>query len=389
MKKKALIIGCGITGSVIARYLAENCDYEITIWERRNHIGGNLYDYTDPYGIRIQQYGPHIFHTNKEAIYDYICKYASWEPFQLICGAVIDNICTPTAFNFKTIDLFYTESEAATIKQHIRDRFGDRESATVVELLDCGDDVIQRYAQFLFDKDYSLYTAKQWGVSPATIDKSVLSRVPIRFSYDEAYFKDKYQVMPQEGYTGFIKNILNHKNIAIKLSIDALEHVEVKNGSMLYVDGVKVDYPVIYTGPLDELFGFRKGRLPYRSLRFEWRHEERDSFQEFPVIAYPQAEEFTRITEYKKLPIQNVSGTTYAVEFPIPYVADTDNQIEPYYPVLTDESRALYFEYRHMADEVENLYCCGRLADFKYYDMDQVLENALLFCNQNFERECK
>lgn len=378
MSNKVLVVGCGIVGSVIARYLAEEKGKNVTIWERRDHIGGNMYDYVDEYGILVHQYGPHIFHTNNKEIYDYVRKYGEWEPFKLVCGAVMDDICTPTAFNFKTIDLFYSEEQATEIKSHIKEKFGERDSATVVEMLDCDDPVIRGYAQFLFDKDYSLYTAKQWGVSPKEIDKSVLKRVPIRFSYEEAYFADEYQVMPKNGYTAFVKNILNHENINVLLNQEALEHLSIVDGITLCMDGEPVDYPVIYTGPVDELFGFDKGKLPYRSLRFEWKHEDTDSFQEMPVVAYPQAKDFTRITEYKKLPVQECKGTTYAVEYPLPYRPDKVD-MEPYYPVLTEESQKLYQQYRNQADAIKNLYCCGRLADFKYYDMDKAIESAFAF----------
>ncbi len=377
MKDRVLIVGCGIVGSVIARQLAER-NINVLVWERRNHIGGNLYDFEDEYGIRVHQYGPHIFHTKKKEIYEYICKYGEWEPFKLVCGAVIDGICTPTAFNFKTIDLFYSKEKAAEIKQHIKQKFVNRDSATVVELLDCDDPIIQEYAQFLFDKDYSLYTAKQWGVSPKTIDKNVLKRVPIRFSYEEAYFADQYQVMPKEGYTQFIHKLLDHPNISVKLNIDALTHIEIRKDNTLYIDGELANYPVIYTGPLDELFRFDRGRLPYRSLRFEWKHDQIDSFQEMPVVAYPQAKDFTRITEYKKLPVQDKEGTTYAIEYPLPY-SPNNVEMEPYYPVLTEESQKLYLEYYDQVKEIDNLFCCGRLADFKYYDMDQAIESAFNF----------
>ena len=378
MTNKALVIGCGIVGSVIARYLAEEKNLEVTIWERRNHVGGNIYDYIDEHGIRVHQYGPHIFHTNNEEIFEYIKKYGEWEEFKLICGAVIDGKCSPTAFNYKTIDLFYSKDEAKALKEHIKNTFGNRKSATVVELLDCDDDLIRKYAQFLFDKDYSLYTAKQWGVSPNEIDKSVLKRVPIRFSYDEAYFEDKYQVMPKHGYTKFVENILRHPKIKVELGMDALKHIKIVENDKIYVDGKNVNYPVIYTGAVDELFAFSKGKLPYRSLRFEWHYEETDSFQEMPVVAYPQADKFTRITEYKKLPIQKNIGTSYAIEYPLSYETN-DVKMEPYYPVLTDNSNILYKKYADAAQNIENLFLCGRLAEFKYYDMDDAIANALIF----------
>lgn len=375
MKNKALIVGCGLSGAVVARYLAEEKGLKVTMWERRNHIGGNMYDYVDNYGVLVHKYGPHIFHTNSEDIYNYIKKFGEWDKFNLVCGAVIDNICSPTAFNFKTIDLFYSKEDAGNLKEHIKNKYGDKDSATVVELLNCDDQVIREFAQFLFDKDYSLYTAKQWGVSPKDIDPSVLKRVPIRFSYDENYFSDKYQFMPKGGYTKFIKNILNRPNINIELNKEALNHLKIKDNS-IYVNNKIIDYPLIYTGPLDELFNNIYGKLPYRSLKFKWVHENIDSYQDFPVVAYPQEKEFTRITEYKKLPNQSVKGTTYAIEYPIPYNKN-NIRIEPYYPVLTEESQKQYSKYLKLADKIDNLYLCGRLADFKYYNMDQALERAL------------
>lgn len=375
MKSKAVVIGCGLVGSVIARSLAENNRMEVEIFERRNHIGGNLYDYVDEHGIRVHQYGPHIFHTNDKEIYDYICRFASWNPFKLVCGAEIDGVCVPTAFNFKSIDLFYSPEKAAEIKTHIRESFGNRNSATVLELLESSDPVIRQYAQFLYEKDYAPYTAKQWGISPTEIDSSVLKRVPIRFSYEEAYFTDRFQVMPKDGYTGFIKNVLNHEKIHVNLSEDGRSHLKTDINGALHFDGKVVDFPVIYTGPIDELFSCMFGKLPYRSLRFEWRYENIDSLQSMPIVAYPSASGFTRITEYKKLPPQDVSGTSYAVEYPIPY--EPGKKMEPYYPILTENSQKLFQKYSKLAKSVKHLYCCGRLAEFKYFDMDQAIRSAL------------
>lgn len=376
---KALIVGCGIVGCTVARILADR-GWTVRIVDRRDHIGGNLYDYRDEHGILVQQYGPHIFHTNSERVFEFVNRYSRWNKFNLVCGAVIDGICTPTAFNLKTIDLFFDKAKAEEIKQHIRERFPGRESATVVELLDCDDAVIRDYAQFLFDKDYSLYTAKQWGISPSEIDKSVLKRVPIRFTYEEAYFKDKYQVMPENGYTSFIRNLIDHPAISVTLNYEAMEHITIRDNAV-YLDGKKADYPVVYTGPLDELFHYEYGRLPYRSLRFEWIYRDAESYQDLPVVAYPQAEKFTRITEYKKLPVQDVRGTTCAVEYPVPYEADADTSVEPYYPVLTEASKKAYSTYADAAAKVSGLYCAGRLADFRYYNMDQALERAFDFAD--------
>lgn len=371
--KQALVVGCGLSGAVVARELAEH-GYKVKILERRNHVGGNMYDYVDEYGILVHKYGPHTFHTKKKNLYDYMCKYEEWDEFHLTCGAEINGICTPTPFNYQTIDDFYGEHEAINLKKEIEKTFPGRKTATVVETLNCGNDAVEGYAQFLFDNDYSLYSAKQWGVSPSEIDPSILKRVPLRFNYEIGYFDDVYQVMPHTGFTRFFENILKNDNITVELGVDALELLDIVDGKLIY-DGQEVEYPVVYSGPLDELFHAEFGELPYRSLRFEWKHEEIDSFQNMPVVAYPQAPDFVRIIEYKKLPVQHVKGTTYEVEYSLPYKPGDKN--EPYYPLLTDESQKAYENYKKRADDIKYLYVCGRLGNFKYYNMDQALEVAL------------
>lgn len=376
LKCDVLVVGCGLTGSVIARHLAEK-GKRVLILERRDHIGGNMFDYKDEHGFLVQKYGPHAFHTVKKPLYDFIHRYEEWEDFKLTCGAVINGISTPSPFNFRTIDDFFTAERSAEIKTHIKSVFGNRSTATVVEALKCGDPIVQNYARFLFDNDYSLYTAKQWGVSPSEIDVSVLKRVPLRFSYDVGYFDDEFQVMPKHSFTAFFENLLRHANITIRFGVDALEHLKI-NGKQIYFDDAVINIPVFYSGALDELFDYKFEPLPYRSLRFEWKYENKDSVQDMPIVAYPQAEGFTRITEYKKLPVQDKPGSICAIEYPQKYEPGKN---EPYYPVLTKKSMAQYSEYKKLADSVENLICCGRLGDFKYYNMDQALERALQVCH--------
>lgn len=374
--EKVLIIGAGLSGAVIARYLAEK-GQQVDIWEKRSHIAGNMYDYEDDHGFLVQKYGPHTFHTKKRELYEYMCRYEDWQDYKLTCGAVWDGKYTPTPFNFTTIDTFYPEEKAEELKKHLLLAFKGRSTATVAEVLGNEDPLVREYAEFLFRNDYAPYTAKQWGVSPEEIDPSVLARVPLRFSYDVGYFDDPYQVMPVHSFTSFFENLLHHSNIYVELGQDALKQLEIKDNQVT-VDGRPFAGLVIYTGPIDELFHLKYGKLPYRSLRFEWKYSENESIQDAPVVAYPQEKGFTRITEYKKLPVQDKSGSSYALEYPLPYEEGKD--MEPYYPVLTKESKEQYAKYKVLAEKVPNLICCGRLADFKYYNMDQALERALDIC---------
>lgn len=368
-----LVVGCGLSGAVIARYMAEQ-GKKVELWERRDHIGGNMYDYMDEHGFLVQKYGPHTFHTKNKELYDYMCRFEQWQNYKLTCGAVWDGKYTPTPFNFTTIDTFFSREQGEQLKEKLKTAFAGREFATVVEVLEHPDPDIRGYAEYLFRNDYAPYTAKQWGVSPEEIDPSVLNRVPLRFSYEEGYFDDRYQVMPEHSFTRFFENLLNHPSIEVKLGVEALEHLCVK-GEKLFLNGEEVVIPVVYTGALDELFGCVYGRLPYRSLRFEWKHTEQNSVQPAPVVAYPQEAGYTRITEYKKLPVQAGPGSSYAVEYPLP--CREGEKLEPYYPVLTARSQEQYGRYKALAEQIPNLICCGRLADFKYYNMDQALARAL------------
>jgi len=368
-----VIIGAGVAGCTIARRLAER-GMRVLIPDRRGHIGGNAYDAPDEHGIRVQRYGPHIFHTSDEDVYGWITRFCEPEPYRPTTAAVIDGISTPAPFNFRTIDQFYAPETAATLKRKLKEHYPGRESVPVTELLASDDEGIREFAAFLFEKDYKLYTAKQWNLKPEEVDPSVLKRVPVLLSYADRY-TDRWQFIPRGGFTAFFERMLDHPNIEVRLGTDALEHLapDETAGKMLF-DGE--DVPVVWTGAVDELFGYRFGVLPYRSLRFEFRSLEQDSFQEAAVTAYPQAEGYTRITEYTKIPPQDGKGwTSIAIEYPIPFDPASGN--ERYYPVLTAESQALNERYQEYAKRFRNLSLCGRLAEFRYLEMDQVIKEAL------------
>lgn len=377
MKYDYVIVGAGLSGGIIARKLAEEQGKKILIVERRNHVAGNMYDYEDEHGIKVQKYGPHAFHTKEKRLNDFVVQYCTPVPYRTKSEAVIDGISTPSPFNFKTIEQFHDKKTADRLKQLLLNYYGGREEVTVVEMLQCDQPEIREWAQFLFDKDYKLYTAKQWNLDPSEIDPSVLKRVPIVCSYRDTYFMDEYEFIPKEGFVGLYEKLTDHPNIMIQLGIDALEHLEVDeaNKQVLY-DREVVN--LIYTGAIDELFGYKYGILPYRSLRFDFKSFEKDSFQNTAIVAYPQEKGFTRVTEYTKMPYQDANGwTTVAYEYSLTYDKSAKEGSEPYYPVLTEDSMKTYESYKEYASHFKNLHLCGRLADFKYYNMDQCVLRAL------------
>lgn len=380
MKYDYIVVGAGLAGGILARKLAES-GKRILIVERRNHIAGNTYDFTDANGIKVQKYGPHVLHTNSDIVYQFITQFCEPVAYRTKCEAVIDGRSTPSPFNFKTIDQFYDSENAAFLKQKLLENYPGRASVTVVEMLASEIAEIRAYAQFLFDKDYKLYTAKQWNLQPEEIDPSVLKRVPIVLSYGDTYFYDKYEFMPQEGFESMYRKIVDFPGIDILLGVDALEHISIdETQNTVFYDDEKVK--IIYTGAIDELFGYKFGVLPYRSLHFDFRSLHTDSFQNVAIVAYPQAEEYTRITEYTKMPCQNCNGwTNIAYEFPITYDKNAATGNEPYYPVLTEKSKKKFETYKQYASKFGNLILCGRLADFKYYNMDQVILRALELYN--------
>lgn len=381
-----VIIGAGLSGGVIARKIAEELNKKVLIVERRNHISGNMYDYTDEHGIKVQKYGPHTFHTKNKVANDFVSRFCTPVPYKTKCEAVIDHISTPSPFNFKTIEQFNTKEKANFLKNILIEFYKGMEEVTVVDMLQCQNEYIRNWAQFLFDKDYKLYTAKQWNLNPADIDPSVLKRVPIVLSYRDTYFDDEYEFIPKEGFTDFYTNLIDHPNITVKTGIDALPLLSIdEENNKIQFEGKNVN--VVYTGAIDELFSYKLGVLPYRSLLFKFMSYKTDSFQNTAIVAYPQVKDYTRITEYTKMPYQKADGwTTVAYEYPLTYQKDDNSNIEPYYPVLTESSKKLYEQYSLLAKNFSNLTLCGRLADFKYYNMDQCVIRALDIFNSIKEK---
>ena len=376
-----LVVGCGFTGGIIAYLAANRLNKKVLIVDKRSHIAGNMYDELDEEtGILIQRYGPHSFHTESEEVYRLLCEIGEWEPFILRARVEVQGKNTPSPFNFKTVDDFFSPKEAHKIKTHLANSFSYRPKVTITEMMSSQDPIVREYAQFLYREDYCPYTAKQWGIKPDELDISVLQRVPVRLSYDDRYFDDRFQMQPKGGYTKFFKKMLLSSNIRMELNTDIREHLTLQdNGTILFDDAI-LKIPMVYTGALDELFECSFGKLPYRSLSFDYQTISVSDFQETPGVAYPFAEKYTRITEFSKLmPLPPKTGKTIiAYEYPVQY----GNGNEPYYPILTQESSKIYEKYCELAEKYPLLYYCGRLGDFKYYNMD----NAILRAMEIFEK---
>ena len=370
-----IVVGAGFSGSVTARKLAES-GKKILILERRNHIAGNMYDEIDANGILVQRYGPHIFHTNSKEAYDFITRYDDWTEYHHRCSVVINEVVTPSPANFKTIDLLYDKSEAETLKAALTNHYRGKKSITILEMLGCEEITIRKYAEKLFELNYRPYTVKQWGIAPEEIDPSILRRVPVRLDYTDGYFEDTYQVLPKNGYTHFFKKLLDHPNINMQLNTDAMSLLKVDSANrQILFDGNPLAIPVIYTGSIDELLDNRYGQLPYRSMVFDFHTKSVESFQEAPVVSHPAASGYIRVTEYKKLPPQTVPDITSVVyDYPVP--ANKSNRKEQYYPILTNDNTLLYNKYYADLSGIPNLNLCGRLADYKYYDMDATILRA-------------
>lgn len=385
-----IVVGCGLCGMIIARKMAEK-GKKVLIIEKREHIGGNTYDYIDDNGILVQKYGPHVFFTDNDKIKEFINSFVDTIPFYAEYRTMIDGKAIPMPFNFKSIDMIYDNEEAEVLKAKLKKEFGDKEIVSVVDLIDSNDTMIHEYGMYMYEHEYRIYTAKQWGRPIEEIDPSVFLRVPVYISYKKEYMKQKYQFLPKYGFTKLAEKILDHPNITVKLNRNALELIQLDevNGN-IYLDGKILDAPLVYTGPIDELFNEKYGKLPYRALEFVWKTLPVDSYMETALAAFPEADKFIRVTEYKKFPPQKLDGkTVIAIEYPLEYDKTMPSGNEPYYPTLTKESQEINNKYREYANNFKNLYICGRLGDFKYYNMDAVIERAFnvyneILLNQNY-----
>ena len=355
-----LIVGAGFAGSVLAERLANQLGKKVLIVDKRNHIGGNAYDCYDDAGILIHKHGPHIFHTNSREVFEYLSNFTEWRPYEHRVQASVDGQLVPMPINLDTINKLYgLNLTSFQLEEFFASVAEKKEYIRTSE-----DVVVSKVGRELYEKFFRNYTRKQWGMDPSELDKSVTARVPTRTNRDDRYFTDTYQAMPLHGYTRMFEKMLSHPNIKVMLTTDYRE-----------IQNVIPYKEMIYTGPVDAFFDYRYGKLPYRSLDFKHETINKPVHQPAPVVNYPNEHLYTRCTEFKYLTGQEHSKTSIVYEYP-------QAEGDPYYPVPRPENAEIYKKYKELADAVPGVYFVGRLATYKYYNMDQCVAQALTIFKQ-------
>ncbi len=355
MKYDYLIVGSGLAGCTMANLLAKE-GKKILIIDYRKHIAGNVYDEYDDNGILIHKYGAHLFHTKSKKVWDYLSQFTKWHYYTHKVLANVDGCTVPFPINVDTVNmLFGTKFDSTNIHT-----FFEKYKEQVSDIKNSEDQIVSQVGYVLYEKFFKNYTKKQWGVYPSELDKSITGRIPIRTNRDDRYFSDPYQGIPLKGYTKMVENMLDYPNINIMLNTT---FEEIK-------DLIAYD-KLIYTGPIDRFFNYCHGKLPYRSLKFEYQTLEKEYFQDVMVVNYPNDYDFTRILEFKHCTGQDHKKTTICMEYP-------SKTGEPYYPIANNETKILYEKYKTEADKHSNVIFLGRLAEYKYFDMDMVVNRSLL-----------
>lgn len=350
-----LIVGAGFAGSVLAERLATQSHKKVLIIDKRNHIGGNTYDYYDEHGILVHKYGPHIFHTNSQEVFNYLSRFTKWRQYEHHVLASVDGQLVPIPINQNTINCLY----GLNLNNEELTEFYNKRAEKKNHVKTSEDVVVNVVGRELYEKFFRGYSKKQWGLDPSQLDASVTARVPTRTNKDDRYFTDVYQSMPLHGYTKMFENMLAHPNIKIMLNTDYSDVINLIPHKKL-----------IYTGPVDDYFNNCYGKLPYRSIDFKFETIDTEFLQPTGTVNYPNNHAYTRITEFKYLTGQKHNKTSIVYEYPM---AEGD----PYYPIPCPENNSMYKKYKLLADTLPNVYFTGRLGTYKYYNMDQVVAQSL------------
>lgn len=364
-----LIVGAGYTGAVLAERLAAEGGASVLVVDKRDHIAGNAFDEYDDHGVLVHRYGPHIFHTNAVEVWRYLSRFTEWMPYYHRVLGVVHGRAVPVPFNFRSLDETFGPEASVRYQGLLLERYAFGAKVPILELRKEDDPDLRFLGDFIYDNVFLGYTRKQWGVKPEDLDASVTARVPILIGRDDRYFTDTYQAMPRHGYSAMFRRILAHHRIKLLLKTDYREAI----GGLRFKR-------MIYTGPIDEFFDSRLGPLPYRSLRFDFVNERIQRFQAVGQVNYPNEHEYTRITEQKHITGQTCDSTTLIYEYP---QAHEPGRTVPYYPVPHPDNRALLSRYQDLAAaEAPDVVFAGRLADYRYYNMDQAVGRALMLARK-------
>ncbi|NLO19508.1 MAG: UDP-galactopyranose mutase [Ignavibacteria bacterium] len=370
MKYDFMIVGAGFAGTVLAERITSELNKKVIIVDKRNHVGGNCYDYYDTNGVLVHKYGPHAFHTNSKQVWEYLSNYTSWHFYSHKVLAYVDGKKIPLPFNFNSLDILFPKKIAERFANTLLEHYEFGTKIPILKMLESQNSDIKFLAEFIYNKVFHFYTIKQWGLTPEELDSSVSSRVPIYLSRDDRYFQDSFQAIPKAGYTALFNNLLSSKNIHLVLNADYRD----------LIDSIEFD-KLIYTGEVDAFFDYLHGSLPYRSLKFDLQQKEMEYFQELAQVNYPNEFDFTRITEFKHFLNRGAAGTTIAIEYPETYNPELN---EPYYPVPTIENQYIFEKYKkEMQKLADSVIFLGRLAGYKYYNMDQIVGASL----ETFEKK--
>jgi len=385
-----IIVGTGFAGSILAERLASQLDRKVLLIEQRDHIAGNMFDYQDEHGVMVHKYGPHLFRTNSPRVLSYISQFTDWEPYQHRVLAHVQGQLVPVPFNLTSLEKLLPE-QAEELKALLVAEFGMDVKVPVSVLRKHADARVRELGEFIFQNIYLNYTTKQWGDKPENLDfETITARVPVHLSYDDRYFQESHQALPKQGYTAMFAKMLSHPNIEVRLNTKAGELLQLDSGSgTVLFEGKPFAGDLIYTGAVDELFGYIYGELPYRSLRFDLETHDMEYYQPTATVNYPNTERFTRITEYKHLMGEKPEKTTIMKEYPQEYDRNVPAQSIPYYPIPKDASAELYARYVDLTRTFRNLKLVGRLAEYRYYDMNNIIERALDVFENDFQRSAQ
>ena len=378
--EKTIIVGAGFSGATIARLFAES-GKDVIVLDKRENIGGNAYDCYNKNNILIQPYGPHIFHTNEKKVFEYLSRCTEWNKYEhRVLAAVRKDKFVPVPFNLTSLFMLYPQDKAERIKKILIDEIGLDKKVPILQLRKHENQEVRKFGDFVYKNIFYIYTMKQWGFKPEQLGSEVMNRVPVYVSYEDRYFTDEFQYMPKEGFTELIKNMLCHPKIKLKLGTDASKEITLSDDKIYYLDK-ELKGKLIYTGCVDELFDYKFGVLPYRSLKFKFETIKKPSYQQSAVVNYTTSHKYTRITEFSKFTCEPQDSTVIVKEYSKTFKKGKNI---PYYPIPIAKNIAHYELYKEYAKKYKNLYLLGRLANYKYINMDIAVKNAMeLFDNIN------